>query len=129
MSAAFPDCLTARWPAGLFFERNLLHAPVLRFAGIQLGLARAVDLVHPVELADLLAERSEPADHLAFEIGLVDLAAGIGAVDELLALRVRRRNAHAPRRAHVADDADRVQIRIEHLDARVAAIADVNVAL
>src|ERR1051325_3094492 len=64
-------------------QRDVLDAPVLRLAGVQLVLADAVHLVHPVELPDLLAERPEPAEQMPFEIFLVDLAAGVGAEEEL----------------------------------------------
>src|SRR5262249_37310730 len=118
---ASPRCRGLLLLAGT--KRNVLYAPILGFSRIQLILANAVHLVRPVELADLLPRRSEPSQHVSFEIVLVNLAAGIGAIQELLTLCVRRRDAHGPWRAHIADDADGIQVRIEHLDPLIAAIA------
>src|SRR5579862_4618555 len=95
---------------------DVLNAPVLSFADVQLVLAHAVDLVSPVELSLLFPGSSEPAEHFPVEIILVDLTARVGAVEELLPLRIRRRNADRPRRPDIADDTNRIEIRVEHLN-------------
>src|SRR6185436_18553731 len=67
-------------------QQQMLDSPVLRFSRVQLVFADALDLMHPVKLTDSLSGRSKPAEHIAFEVILVNLAAGIGTVEELLAL-------------------------------------------
>src|SRR5262245_14804906 len=89
-------------------QDQVLHPPVLCFTGIQLVLADAFHFMYPVKLADLLPGFSEPAQHVAFKIVLVDLSAGIGAEEELLALRIGRGDADRPWCAHITDDADRI---------------------
>src|SRR5215475_867910 len=86
-------------------------------------------LVRPIELSDLLARRTEPAEHVPFKIVLINLAACVRAIQELLTLRVRRGDTDGPGRSYITDDTDRVEIRIEHLNSRVPAIADVDVTL
>src|SRR4051812_42512336 len=98
-------------------HRDVLDSPVLRFTGIQFVFADAVHLVNPIELSDFLTRCAEPAEHMALEIFLIDLAAGIRTIEKLLTLRVRRRDAYRPRRANIADDAQRLEVGIEHLDA------------
>src|SRR4029077_10324192 len=80
---------------------DVLDAPVLRFAHIHFVLARASQLMGPIELADFLAGRSKPALHVAFEINLIDLSAGVCAVEELLSLGIGRSDTDCPRRTHV----------------------------
>src|SRR5262249_50547529 len=75
------------------------------------------------------SQSAEPAQHVTFEILFVDFPAGIGAVEELLALRIRRRDADRPRRADIADNTNGVEVGIEHLNALVAPVSDVDVAL
>src|SRR5215471_1377398 len=109
-------------------QREVLDSPVLCLSRIKLVLTHAFHFVHPVELADLLACRSKPPERLSFQIILVNFTAGVGAIEELLALCVGRTNAHRPWCSNVTDDAYRIQVLIEYLDAIVATVTDVDVA-
>src|SRR5882762_8464490 len=81
-------------------QRQLLHAPVEQLGDIELVLAWTRDLVDPAELLRLVSRLAEPSEHLAVERQFVDAAGErIRAVEELLALRVGRRDAERPRRA------------------------------
>src|SRR5205085_501064 len=95
-----PDLLRRRASRRRRLQRQLLHAPVQELGHVDLVLAGARDLVNPAELFCLMAGLAEISEHLAVERQLVD-ASGIrvAAVEELLALRVRRRHADGPRRA------------------------------
>ena len=96
------------------------------------------------ELAGGLTGSAELADDGAVELHLVDLAGELGAggrgavlprvrhIEILLAGVLRAgpaRHAHRPRVADVGEVGFPVQVVVEHLHARVAAIADVDIPL
>ena len=119
-------------------QDDLLRAPRGNFGHEQLVRIAAVDLVNRAELAEALARLAELPDDLAVQLHLVDLA-GDGPRRRGIAVGVRvgheevlmrpRRDAHGPRVADVVVDGSQDQVVVEHLHARVAAIADVDVAL
>src|SRR4051794_2746568 len=137
-------------------QDQFLHPPVQDFRSVDLVLGRTGQFVDPAELLELLSGLSEDTEDLAIETELVD-AAGIGvrAVQHLV---WRRRDAQRPWRAGrkaaaalqigaqvglVADSRARIRIErnidldfalegavaIEHLDAPVVAIPDIDIAL
>src|SRR5262245_46059183 len=137
-------------------QHQLLHAPVQDLGDVELVLGRAGDLVNPSELLGLLARAAQIAQYLAFQGQFVDAPGiGIGAVEHLVR---PRRDAERPRRAgreaaaglqiigeiwlvadrrfgvlverHVdLDLALEVAVAVEHLDAPVVAVADIDQAL
>src|SRR5262249_19781764 len=138
-------------------QHQLLHAPVEQLRDIEQILRRAGDFVNPSELLKLFARFAEHAEHLAVERQLVDPAReGVGGVQHLVR---PGGDAHRPGRPRhhdlvgqrvdlrdvgvVADrglrlrivghvDSDLAQegsLAVEHLDAAVAAVGDVEVAL
>ena len=119
-------------------QHDLLDPPGGDFRHEQLVRVAAVDLVHRAELAELLAGLAELADDRAVELHLVDLAGDVAILrqpvvgnrvrDEQILMRARR-DADRPRVADVVVDRLDVQVVVEDLDARVAAIADVDVSL
>src|SRR5579864_4788049 len=92
-------------------ERHLLYAPILHFADVQFVLRRACHFMRPVELAYAFADRSEPADQMAVEIELVHMARGAIARVEVL-FAGPWSDTDEPRRAHVAERLEQVQIRV-----------------
>ena len=93
-------------------------------ADIELGLRRAVELMNPLERAQVVAALAHPGEDLAVEIDLVDVAVGVGGEQVFV-----RRGCDADRRrcAKPLPLCLEVQIAIEDLDAAVRAIADVDV--
>ena len=78
-----------------------------------------MQLVHEAAGLAVPLARLRPAEQIAVQIDFVELAVPVAAEQELVR---RRRRADAPRRADVGDDPDRIQIRVEDLNATVAAI-------
>src|SRR5215472_2239068 len=139
-------------------ENQFLNAPVEDFGDEQHVLGRTRDLVNPAELLELLAGLAEHAEHLAVQAKLVDTARmGIRAVEDLLPVLARRSDAQCPRRARTEgaalrrtlrkvglvadrgpgilivrhidlDDILEIALAIEHLNAAIAAIGDINLA-
>src|ERR1700730_6635648 len=114
-------------------QRELLHAPVRNFTDVELIFVPAVDFVDRSEFLQLLAGLAELAEDLAIELHLVDFAVvieitgtvGVRAVEVLVRAR---RDTHGPRRAYVEEHRFQSAIVVEHLNAAIAAIADVHVA-
>src|ERR1051326_965142 len=134
-------------------QQELLHAPIQNFGDVECVLVRAGDGMHPTELLELFSRAAEHPQHLAIERQLVEAAGErIGDVEHLIG---RRRDAQCPWRARrhgaalfqivrqvglVADrrlgvgigrnvDAQRALIfavAVEHLDAAVVAVGDVD---
>ena len=71
----------------------------------------------------LAQTRLRPVDQFPVVVEAIDLAVAVAAVDVL------RRDLHGPGRADPGDVALEVQVVIEHLDAAVAAIGDVDMAV
>src|SRR4030095_9915804 len=97
-----PSCLLARSRSFCLLraERQLLHPPVEELGHVNLVLRRARYFVDPAELLHRVARLAEPAEDLAVERQLVDTSGiRVGAVQELCARRVGRRDADGPRRA------------------------------
>ena len=95
------------------------------------SLRQSIELARPNSF-ELLAGRSELADHLAVERHLVDggvvhavLVAGVRDVE---ILRRAARHAHRQRRADVAELRLELALAVEDLDALVAGVGDVDVA-
>src|SRR5678816_1770329 len=118
---------------GRRLEQQLLRAPVRQLADDDAVRITAIDLVHRAELLQLLAGLAEAADDLPVQLHLVELA----VVEVVRVVRVRReevlmrarRDAHRPRRADVQVLCLEVQLVVEHLDAVVGAVRNVDVAL
>ena len=120
-------------PAQLL-QGELLHSPVHELGDVQgVGLP-AVDGIDHAELFDLLASAADTADHRAVQLHLVNLAVekrvlgrvGVGAVEKLLRAG---RDADGTGRAHVLELGLERAVVVEHLNALVAHIGDVDVAL
>ena len=114
-------------------KRELLHAPIGDFADVQLIIGAAVHFVHGHELLQLLAAAPEFPEYLAIQLHLVDFAVvhvggagGVGAVEILV---LPWRDADGPGSADVYIHGLERAIVVEDLDAAVAAITDVNIAL
>src|SRR5262245_13250564 len=115
-------------------ERELLHAPAAKLSHPQLVVDAAVDRVGDVELLRQLPRPSESAHQLPVQIELVDLSVHveveqrvrIGAVEEL-----PRPASDAERRwrPDVQKLRLEVAVAVEHLNAPVALIGDVDVSL
>src|SRR5260221_4581363 len=131
-----------------WFENEFLDAPVQDFSNVQFVFGGAGDFVDPAELAELLAGFDEVAEKFSIEREFVDAGGkAIGTVEDLIG---GRRYANGPGRAGghgagggrglVADGgacvgivgniddelAEKFSVRVEDLDAAVAAVRDVN---
>src|SRR4051812_41690486 len=112
-------------------ERDLRYAPVADLRRPELVRVAAVELVDAAEFLRQVAGAAEAAEYLAGEIELVDLAIGI---DILGRVRVRgvqdllraRRDADRARRPDVGDLALEVAVAVEHLDALVARVGNID---
>src|SRR5579863_2658008 len=136
---------------------ELLHAlSGIDFAGIDVALAVEADLMQPVEIAGHPSAMAEPPELLEF-VAAQDVDGLVGVVADIeTALRLVGREVHRHRRAGHhglsvglgADEAlgheaafagfairiaallaERGILAVEHLDAVVAAVADVNLAV
>src|ERR1700681_1140092 len=114
-------------------QRHLLDSPVAELAHEELVLVAAVDRVHETELLHLLSGLPELAHDPPVELQLVDggivhsvLVAGVCAVDVLV-----RSGSDADRRRSPDVRKLRLEgpIAVEHLDALVPGVSDVDVAL
>src|SRR5690606_34732192 len=118
--------------------------PVVDLGGVDDVRVAAVHLVDGRELPGGLPRAAEPADDGAVELHLVDLAGELGAGGRCAVLpRVGREqvllagvlragpagDAHGPGIPHLVVVGLPVQVVVEYLDARVATIAHVHVAL
>src|SRR5205085_5050264 len=93
-----PSTCCRRCLCRLRVQGDLLHTPVEELAHEQLIFGGAGDFVNPAELLRLVPRLAEPSEHFAVERQFVDAAwIGIGAVEELLSLCVRWRDADRPR--------------------------------
>src|SRR4249920_928210 len=114
-------------------QGDSLHAPVRHLTDEQLVLVAAIDRVGQAELFRQLAGRAELAHDLSIELDLVDggvfHAVGIARVRDVEILRRPCRHAHRERRADVAELRLEVPVGVEHLDAFVADVSHVDVAL
>src|SRR5438874_948311 len=115
-------------------QRQLLHSEVADFADVEGVLGAAIDRVDRAELLEQLARPAERADDRAIEAHLVDLAGGIEIVRRIRIRHVHhlaaaRRNADCLRVADILDLGLERTVVIEHLDALVAAVGGVDVAL
>src|SRR5207248_4216929 len=101
-----------------------LVEPVAELVGDVDGLlVRAGDRVDRIEPSRQASELAEGAEHLAREIHLVDLA---DAADEDH-LRRPRRDAHRPREPVEIPRLLELAVRVEHLDAAVLPVGDVEI--
>ena len=135
-------------------QEQLLSAPVEQLADPQHVLRRTGQRVNPTKLFELFAALAKHAEQLPVETELIDAAwPGVGAVEHLVR---SRRNADCPWRArregtgldlrlswdvadswlgvgwhrHVNDDlAQKIAVVVENLDAVIAAIGNLHVAL
>src|SRR5580765_1704060 len=124
--------------AGLRMKNDFLGAPCRDFRNVELIGIAAVDFVHRAELLQGFARLAELADDRAVELHLVDLA-GLRRRPRVAVIRHRIRDeqvlmrtwrdADCPGIADSVVNRLRIQIVVPHLNARVAAIADVDVAL
>src|SRR5580700_4340702 len=134
-------------------EKQLLYSPIQDFGDVKLILSRARHLVNPAELFQLAPHTADRSEHLAIQRKLVNAPrVGIGTVK---ILRRTGRNTDCPRRAwrhggvrsrgirirwvthphmnnrwyrHIdLDLAQESSIRIEHLNAAIASIGDVDI--
>lgn len=139
-------------------QYEFLDPPIQELGNIEHVLGRARDFVYPSELLELLARFAEDAQYLAVERKLVDpprvrvrglqhlMRAGRDAHRPRCARRLRQRRAGGFQLRHVgnrSDGGDRGRIEryvdrdltqqlalaVEHLDAPVAAVRDVDVSL
>src|SRR5262245_21124027 len=124
---ALDAAFAAAW---LLLQRQLLYAPVGDFADVELCLAPAIHLVDRSKLLDQFARRPEFTEDFAVERQLVDLAVvhrrGWIRLGGAQVLRWARRDAGRRRRT----DGDELRLEralgVEHLDAIVATVADVD---
>src|ERR1700681_217912 len=119
-------------------KNDLLRTPGGNLGRIDLVRVPAVELVDRAELLRRVAGLAELPEDRAVELHLVDLAGGVprrrrAAVgprigDEQVLMRPAR-DADRPRVADVVVDGLQVEVVVEDLNARVAAISDVHIAL
>src|ERR1700752_3646990 len=115
-------------------QRHSLHPEISDLADVERAFAATVDRVDGAELLRQLSRPAELADHRAVEAHLVDLAGGI---DVCRRIRVRhveylagaRRDADRLRVADAFDLALERAVVVEHLDALIAGVSGVDVAL
>src|SRR5262245_13723708 len=115
-------------------QRQLLDPEVADFADVERVLGAAIDRVDRAELLEQLARPAELSEDRAVEAHLVDLASGIEIVRRIRIRHVHhlaaaRRDADGLRVADTLDLGLERAVVIEHLDALVAAIGRVDVAL
>src|SRR5437588_9961306 len=115
-------------------QRQPLHSEVADFADVDGVLGAAIDRVDRAELLEQLARPPELADDRAIEAHLVDLARGIEIVRririrDVYHLVAARRDADRLRVADILDLGLEGAVVIKHLDALVAAVGGVDVAL
>src|SRR6185503_11245959 len=118
----------------LLLHRHFLHPEIPDLADVQRALAAAVDCVDGAELLQQLSRFAELTDHRAIEADLLDLA---GRVDVSRRIRIRhiqhlirpRRHADRLRVADALDLALERAVVVEHLDALIAGVSGVDVAL
>src|SRR3954452_22436369 len=120
--------------ASCLAQRQLLHPEVADFADVEDVLGSAIDRVDRAELLEQLAGPAEFADDRAVEAHLGDLARGIEIVRRIRMRHVHHlvaagRDAERLRVADVLDLALERPVVVEDLDALVAAIGRINVAL
>src|SRR5262249_31794289 len=115
-------------------NRELLHPEIADFADVKRVLGAAIDGVDGAELLRQFAGLAEPADHRSVELHLVDLAGGVEVVRwigirDVEDLVCARRDADGLGVADVLDLALEGAVVVEHLDALVATVSRVDVAL
>src|SRR3954463_6900510 len=120
--------------ASCLAQRQLLHPEVADFADVEDVLGSAIDRVDRAELLEQLAGPAEFADDRAVEAHLGDLARGIEIVRRIRIRHVHHlvaagRDAERLRVADILDLALERPIVVEDLDALVAAIGRIDVAL
>src|SRR6266851_5392085 len=134
-AAAARSELTAKAPARgtLTLQNDLLRAPVPDLADDQIVLGPAVDRVDDAEFFRRLAGPAEPADDLSVQPQLVDLAViqalGVVRIRAVQILRRAARHADRLRHADVGDLRLERALAVEHLDALVAGIGHIEIAL
>src|ERR1043166_955226 len=147
-SPAISGGLCSSGRGGGSLDHDLLHAPVVHVGDVNRVLVRARQAVRPIELAHVVARLSEHADDLSVERHLVQ-PPGLRIRHEQV-LRRRLRHAERPRRALVGhgrrpvaehrmaalvvgrveeQEVLEVAVGVEHLDAPVAAVGDVDVVV
>src|SRR6266496_1905680 len=115
-------------------HRQLLYAPVPRLSDVDLVFIPAIDGVDRPEFLQLLAGPTELAQHLSIEIDFIDVAVDIEIVRGVRIRHIKggpsaRRDADRPRGAHIAELSLERTVSVEHLNATIAAIGDVETAL
>src|SRR5260370_5546295 len=123
-------------PYGRFplMQRHLLNPQIADFADKEVVLASAVDGVDEVEFLRGPAGLAEFADHGAVELQLIDLAGDVDVVWRIGVRRVEhlvrpRRDAERLGRADTGDLRLEGAVTVEHLDALVAGVGNVDIAL
>src|SRR6266403_3103093 len=101
----------------------LLHCPCGAVALDDYVVGNGVDLVDQAAALAVAQAGLRPAEQLSVVIQPVEFARSVAAIDVLGG------DLDAPRRAYAADGFLEVQIGVIDLDAVVAAVADINVAL
>src|SRR5437016_7956479 len=116
-------------------EQQFLHAPRGDFGYVDLVRIPAIHLMDAAEFLQRAPRLAEAAEHRAIQLHLVDLAgrrraapvvAGGEGVRAVQILMRPLRDADRPRRADVVVDRLQVQIVVQNLDARVAAVGHVR---
>src|ERR1700730_10854119 len=114
-------------------QGEFLHSPVGDLSYVELVGVAAIDLVHRAELLQQLAGPAELAEDLSVQLHLVDftvfhVGGAVGVGTEEILMRPWG-DANRPRGAHVEVLRFELSVVIEYLNAAIAAIAYVNVAL
>src|SRR5258707_13598069 len=115
-------------------QGNPLDPQITNLADIEVVLAAAVDGVDEVELLRGPPGLAEFADHGGVELQLIDLAGDVDVVWRIGVRRVEhlvrpRRDAERLGRADTGDLRLEGAVTVEHLDALVAGVGNVDIAL
>src|SRR5260370_11568271 len=115
-------------------QRYLLDSQIADLADIEVVLAAAIDGVDEIELLRGPPGLAELADNGAVELELVDLAGDIDVVRGIGVRRIKHlvrpgRDAQRLGRTHIRDLCLEGAIAVEHLDALIAGVGDIDVAL
>src|SRR5579871_478392 len=115
-------------------KRDLLNAQIGNFADQQRIVRLAIDGVHRAELVLHSAGLAELSDHRSVQAHFVDFACrvdvarriGVGYIQHLVCAR---RDANRLRIAQIADLRLERAVGVEHLDAVIVAIGDIDIVL
>src|SRR4051812_49017927 len=126
-------CSGSVFRSELVLQTKLLHAPIHQLSDIQGVRIAAVDFVDHAELLELMSGAAELAERCPVQLQLVDLAVEegilgwirVGAVEILMRAR---RDADRTRGADVLDLALERAVVVEHLNALITHVGDVDIA-